>query len=185
MNEDPNTEDTAIVIDSDAANNFWGITGLIIMAVFFIAFLLTNKFVIDHAGYIILGALLCLPFVIYAVIRNRQHNKLFEYDEFVWKWPEAYRSFEIIGAAKTDSLARKYFWQQLEGEILPEIQKWKDEGWDTYGIFPLIKIGTANFRINKIVYRKGLITSKTRFEPREFRLKLRRPKAISNYVERG
>ena len=119
-----------------------------------------------------------------------------EYQEFVYKFPEGAMWAQLGESAYTEAGARLEFWQNYQQEIRLELQKWLDQGWQPVG-----EVGPASIQIRKYralrynwfgwllfiiftlltVYTFGIFAYLTRpwyAEPTEFRLSMRRPKVV-------
>ncbi len=98
-----------------------------------------------------------------------------------WEYKDFVYPFEKKGVASfrngSDVESRAWFWTCYQFSILPELQKWLDEGWQ-----PLTEVGLAGFKLRwykKFVDSRDVVyfMRSNVCEPVEFRVKMRRRKA--------
>jgi len=88
-----------------------------------------------------------------------------EYKDFVWTHPKL-----SAGNCTADMLlmARTEWWSEAKELIMPEIQKWLDEGWE-----PTITIGPDCWDTKKITIRQGWRSGEG-YCPVAFRVQMKR-----------
>jgi hypothetical protein len=90
-----------------------------------------------------------------------------EYGYFLRHWGPGKGGSYPLGDGKTEYHARVFYWSDNQSWILPELQKYMDEGWQ-----PLTEVGPNAYAFR----RHG--GSPDWLEVKEFRVKLRRPKTL-------
>lgn len=64
-----------------------------------------------------------------------QQIREWEYKNFVYPFPKDFMWVRLGSKGYTESGAKLEFWQNGQRRILPELQKWLDQGWEPLGEF--------------------------------------------------
>jgi hypothetical protein len=114
-----------------------------------------------------------------------------EYQDFVYRWSPGQIWVNVGRQGYTMPAARAWFWQEYQRQIMSDLQKWLDEGWE-----PISEVGPSSIEVRTFqsiktsafgwlvvitlsIFMLGLpllLMRDAYAEPTEFRLQMRRPK---------